>query len=447
MKKLSLFVALFVNVFLFAFAAGNISSADVPIGFAGVNYVAPRFGKENTFTVKNRAELMAALSKENRLIFIDGMIDLSDEGKGSLLPKEGDLNTKVSLVMDGWIKSHSDGAVSSYKAWVETYSATCAAETDDGSSKSKSNSSSLHALLYKMHNAYKDIISIRPKSNTTIIGLGKNSGIRGGSIVLGNPTMTISNVVIRNINIVDAVDMFPKHETNDGYNSAYDGISIQSDCENIWIDHCTFRDTLEMDHVKTGGKIDEKWQMYDGDCDIKGSGKGITVSNCHFYKHDKTMLIGSADKEGDNKVRKISILANWFDTCVQRLPMVRNSQIHIANNYYTFDTKQNVNGRKSTFYAIGPRNGCLVFSEGNFFEKSIDYSYSGSESTAKNALVYSLDNTDNSKNKGRNFKSVKSFLELGWNPNDYYKYTAIPSTDVPNYVTTQSGAGVCEVKK
>ncbi len=96
-------------------------------------------------------------------------------------------------------------------------------------------------------------------SNTTIIGLGENSGIKGGSLLLKN----VQNIAIRNMNILDAFDPFPDVQKNDGFNAQYDGISIESS-KNIWIDHCHFKDTVELDHVHLADKELTKWQTYDG---------------------------------------------------------------------------------------------------------------------------------------------------------------------------------------
>ena len=52
-------------------------------------------------------------------------------------------------------------------------------------------------------------------SNTTIIGLGENSGIKGGEILLKN----VQNIAIRNIKLEDTFDPFPDIQKNDGFNA------------------------------------------------------------------------------------------------------------------------------------------------------------------------------------------------------------------------------------
>ena len=421
-----------------AVETGNvIKASDTPLGFAGVNYAMPTF--TNIVTVKTRNELMNAIKKENSLIYIDGMIDMSDEGSGSKLPDEGASNIAVSSVMDSWIASKTSNAYTTYAAWVEAYAAACSTTTNDKDKTPKEGShSSLYDTVWKLNNAWKLVIQLNLKSNTTIIGLGNNSGIRGGTISISG----IENVVIRNLTLVDAIDMFPHHEYKDGFNAQFDCITIQgSNTANIWIDHCTMKDTLVMQHVQSGTK--EKWQNYDGLCDIKGDGKGITVSNCHMYHHDKTMLVGSSDSEGDNTVRKLSIINNHFDTCVQRLPMARNSQFHVLNNWYTFDTTQSVgDGKSKGDYCIGARKGALIYSEANYFDSNMQYSIRGSESTASTAKVYDTGSVDNNTKKTSEYTAVSSapFAVP-------YSYEPMTAENAKTYVAANAGAGVWTVVK
>lgn len=417
---------------------GNvIKASDKPLGFAGVNYKMPTF--TNVVTVKTRSELMNAIKKENSLIYIDGMIDMSDEGSGSKLPAEGASNIAVSSVMDSWIAPKTSNAYTTYAAWVEAYAAACSTTTNDKDKTPKEGShSSLYDTVWKLNNAWKLVIQLNLKSNTTIIGLGNNSGIRGGTISISG----IENVVIRNLTLVDAIDMFPHHEYKDGFNAQFDCITIQgSNTANIWIDHCTMKDTLVMQHVQSGTK--EKWQNYDGLCDIKGDGKGITVSNCHMYHHDKTMLVGSSDSEGDNTVRKLSIINNHFDTCVQRLPMARNSQFHILNNWYAFDTTQSVgDGKSRGDYCIGARKGALIYSEANYFDSNMQYSIRGNADTASTTKVYDTGSVDNNTKKTNEYTAVASapFTVP-------YSYEPMTAENAKTYVAANAGAGVWTVVK
>ncbi len=425
--------------------AGNvIKASDIPLGFAGVNSGFASIGATSyskgsySNPVTTRADLVKAVSAGG-IIYISGMIDMSDEGSGSKLPAVGAKNTDVSSVMDSWISSKTSGKYTTYKDWISAYSGAVGKSTDD-KKLGNSGNSALASTLWTLNNAWKSVIQLNIKSNTILIGLGSNSGIRGGTISING----VSNVAIRNLYLVDAIDMFPHHEKNDGYNSQFDCITVQgTDVKNIWIDHCTFEDTMVMQHVTNGlDSSDEKWQNYDGSCDIKGDAAGVTVSNCHFFKHDKTMLIGSDDKEGSNTVRKISLINNYFDSCVQRLPMVRNSQIHILNNYYEFDKKYTVgDGKTKMSYGIGVRNGSLVYSEANYFGSNMNYPYDGDSGTKSTSKIY-IKGDVAAKSGSGNYTVLSS---APFTPS--YSYSAKTADDAKAYVLENAGHGKWTVQQ
>lgn len=422
----------------------KITASDTPIGFAGVDFsfasIKATTASKGSYSnpVTTRAELVDAVSKGG-IIYVSGMIDMSDEGSGSKLPDKGAKNTDVSPAMDSWINSKTSGAYATYKDWIDAYSRAVGESTDD-KKVGLSGSSTLVSTLWSLNGAWQSVIELNMKSNTVLIGLGENSGIRGGTINIE----AVSNVVIRNLHLIDAIDMFPHHEKDDGYNSQFDCITIQgSDTANIWIDHCTFEDTMVMQHVTNGlDSSNEKWQNYDGSCDIKGDAKGVTVSNCHFFKHDKTMLIGSNDTEGDNTVRKISIINNYFDSCVQRLPLVRNSQAHVLNNYYEFDRQYTVgDGKTKMSYAIGVRNGSLVYSEANYFGSNMNYPYEGDSATKDNSKIYIKD--DVTSKDGRNRYTVLDSAPF----TPPYTYSAMTAEEAKAYVLENAGHGKWSVEQ
>ena len=178
------------------------------------------------------------------VIYVDGLIDLS-EGN---IPQNGN-----SDGLDKFISEISGGEFDTYTKFMQAYGASCRAFLD-GSQDPK-----LAALRKNLANEYKKLIVVPVASNTTIIGLGENSGIKGGSFLLKN----VQNIAIRNMNILDAFDPFPDVQKNDGFNAQYDGVSIESS-KNIWVDHCHFKDTVDLSHVNLAGGELTKWQTYDG---------------------------------------------------------------------------------------------------------------------------------------------------------------------------------------
>ncbi|MDE6706387.1 MAG: Ig-like domain-containing protein [Treponemataceae bacterium] len=353
-------------------AKGSIALTDLPLGYASLG---KSYATTGGTEVATKDALRAAIAKGG-VIVVTAMIDMSD----GMLPAAGGKSTDSTSALDAFVKENSD--YSSYKALREAYATGCSTSTDDKSSSSPQ--TAVGKVIWSLNKTYGDRIKLNLKSNTTLIGKGPNCGIRGGTIQISNA----SNIQIRNLTIQDAFDPFPHHEKNDGYNAQWDGINIQNTSKNIWIDHCTFEDTLTLGYVQTNGSSQEKWQTYDGLCDMKDDSTNITVSNCVFRNHDKTMLIGSSDSNGDNKKRFVTLQGNYFYNCGQRLPMVRNTTIHILNNYYDADSKKVYDQQ----YAVGCRKDSIIYAEANYFGSGIKYSFKNND-----GKLYSSGNSDSAK--------------------------------------------------
>ncbi|MBD5426627.1 MAG: polysaccharide lyase family 1 protein [Treponema sp.] len=397
----------------------TISLTDKVLGYAskGTSYVTTGTRKE----VSTRAELIEAI-KENGVIVITTMIDMS-EGR---LPAEGTRTDADMTGFDAFVNENTKGTYTSYKALRDAYVKSCTTSTND---KKKDSSSEIGKIIWSLNDEYGKIIKLELVSNTTLVGKGPNCGIRGGSIQINGK----SNIQIRNLTIKDAFDPFPHHEKDDGYNAQWDGISIQGSSKNIWIDRCTLMDTCTLGFVKTGGSEEEKWQLYDGLCDIKGNSEYITVSNCKFYQHDKTMLIGNDDVEELAVTRTITLYRNYFFNCGQRLPMVRNSNIHILNNYYDYDGTWYLKDGQQ--YAIGVRANANVYSENNYFGDKISYSVSGTADKTQGTLYRTGDAGKTSVKSGQ-FKTSNTPL---FTPS--YTLDKLEASAVPNSVKASAGAG------
>ncbi len=396
---------------------GEISASDTPTGYAGTSWST---SASTTVTVSTRSDLMTYAKKGGYIIYVNGMIDMSN----GYLPSEAG-GTSDSL--DSLVNLKTSGTYATYSAWKSAYAAACSTSTEDG--ETDDSNSSLYSTLWTLNNAYKSIIQLNIASNTTIIGLTDESGIKGGTLSISG----VQNVVLRNLTIQDAYDPFPHHESGDGYNAQFDCITIQgSSTQNIWIDHCTFKDTMYLSYVSTGGSTSEKWQTYDGLLDIKGLGKYITVSYCKFMDHDKTSLIGSSDKDGLSSTRLITYHHNYFYNCGQRLPMVRNTTLHLYNNYYEASDPH-----YTQQYAVGVRAGSIIYAENNYFGSGITYSFKNSDGS-----LYSNGNSDNA-SKGRN--STVTGTTLFSSAVNVYTYTADSASDAKTNVTENAGAGMWAV--
>ncbi|WP_411148807.1 polysaccharide lyase family 1 protein [Streptomyces sp. A30] len=186
-------------------------------------------------------------------------------------------------------------------------------------------------------------------SNTTIVGVGRNSGILGGSLQIKG----VSNVILRNLTIEAPLDCFPKWDPTDdnntgNWNSEYDAVVVYG-TDHVWIDHNTFTDGRYPDSERPSyfGKV---FQQHDGLTDIVRGSNHVTVSWNRFQDHDKNMLIGNSDSTAalDSGKLKVTMHHNLFDGILQRSPRVRFGQVDVYNNHYVVSEEQ-----KSDYYIFG----------------------------------------------------------------------------------------------
>lgn len=361
-------------------------------------------------TVTNRKELLSALKKGSaRVIYVKGQIDMTDTGRGTLLPQEvkgsnSRLDAKIAE-----ITKNTALPVKNYGEWKQKYTGSF--------NYSENESGDVKSARVALNEFWKNLVEFNVLSNTTIVGVDSDSAIIGGALQIKNA----ENIIIRNLKIFNCYNPFPKIEDNDGLNADLDCIAIKSS-KNIWIDHCSISSKFSHDQVasdtyltKDGEKI--KWQVYDGLCDLTNANDYITISWCIFRNHDKTMLIGNSDKnDSDNGHQTITLHHNWFDGCTQRLPMVRFATIHIYNNLYTNTQEKGIDRRKD----------CHIYSENNVFQDK-------EKSVTNNTYGTMFDSGS------LNIKTAHLSEKPEWIPSQKYTYKADPALNVEQIV--KNGAG------
>ena len=247
----------------------------------------------------------------------------------------------------------------------------------------------------------------RVGSNKTILGLTGAKIVQGGLSIENK-----KNVIIQNIIFEDA------HDPNPGWpatKASADNVTIDRGSTNIWVDHCTFSD---------GPHVDNESQNHDGSLDVSG-GNYVTVSYNHFYNHDKVNLIGSDDKNvQDRGLNKVTFHHNFFEGTIERHPRVRFGEVHVYNNYY----------KGVQLYGIGIGVEAKIYSEANYFENVLE-------------PWRFYDNQD----MPGYIKDIGSFLAnsgkvearpsgITWEPSKYYTYQADPAQNVKDIVLKNVGA-------
>ncbi|MFC9286076.1 polysaccharide lyase family 1 protein [Streptomyces sp. NPDC057052] len=182
-------------------------------------------------------------------------------------------------------------------------------------------------------------IKVNVPSNTTIIGVGRNAGIKGASLQI----KAVDNVIIRNLAFESPVDCFPQWDPTDGskgnWNSEYDTAVVYGSTH-VWLDHNTFTDGSHPDSAAPT-HFGMLYQQHDGELDVVRGSNYVTASWNVFTEHDKTILIGNSDSEstavGDRGKLKVTFHHNLFSKLVERAPRVRFGQVDSYNNHFVAD--------------------------------------------------------------------------------------------------------------
>ncbi|MFF3320583.1 polysaccharide lyase family 1 protein [Streptomyces sp. NPDC003035] len=171
-------------------------------------------------------------------------------------------------------------------------------------------------------------------ANTTVIGVGGNAGITGGSLQIQG----VDNVIVRNLTVESPLDCFPQWDPTDGatgaWNSEYDSMVVYGS-SHVWIDHNTFTDGAHPDS-SLPSYFGEIYQQHDGELDIVRGADLVTASWNVFADHDKTLMIGNSDSAGatDRGKLRVTLHHNLFRNVIERAPRVRFGKVDAYNNHF-----------------------------------------------------------------------------------------------------------------
>lgn len=300
---------------------------------------------EHIFRVRNREELVAALSGGGsshsrdtpKIIYVEGSIDLSVDAQNRPLTEADYRDPEFSW--DAYARAY-DPAI-----WGKVPP-----------------SGAQEAARKRSAERQAAVVVIAVGSNTSLIGVGPDALIKHGNLMVRDA----HNVIIRNIRFEDAYDYFPawdpKDNANGEWNAEYDNITL-ANSRRVWIDHCTFSDGARPDRSNRS-LFGRPMQFHDGLLDIIRGSDLITVSYSHFRNHDKGLLIGNSDSRADDDGKlRVTMHHNWFEDVKERSPRVRYGRVHLYNNLYS----ANAGADYPYAYSIGVGFRSRIIAENNVF--------------------------------------------------------------------------------
>ncbi len=185
---------------------------------------------------------------------------------------------------------------------------------------------------------------IQNVKNVTVEGIGEDARIFQWGMTFKNS----DSIEVRNLTFEDYTEDACSFEGGDTSASSLSSFSHG----NIWLHHNTFEEGMNYwDVCNEQDKHDG-----DGSTDFKGL-KNITLSYNVYNGTHKTGLIGGSNTQ---TTASVTFHHNAYNNCKARLPLARQANMHMYNNYY--------NGTTSTDISL--RAGAYALVENCYFESN-----------------------------------------------------------------------------
>ena len=264
--------------------------------------------------------------------------------------------------------------------------------------------------------SYWNMCDISNAQNITLEGVGLNAGLYQWGITWKN----CKSIEVKNLT-------FDKYTEDacaiEGSTSSAD-LSSYANLGRYWIHNNTFykgynRWDVSDDQDKADG---------DGATDIKRTAYA-TYSYNHYIENHKTGLVSNAD---DTYTACITFHHNFYEECESRLPLARNANMHMYNNYYYGSTGTNMSIRARGYAFI---ENCVFDSCKNPVETKSGNGYTG--------VVKSYNNTFTNCTNANNATIVTNRYEEVTNSNSYlsdfgYSFDVDPIIFYYDYVNKKS---------
>lgn len=177
--------------------------------------------------------------------------------------------------------------------------------------------------------------SIVSASNVTVEGIGTDARIFQWGFTWKN----CNSIEVRNLTFEDYT------EDACSFEGSVNSLTLAGfDSKNIWVHHNTFLEGKNYWDVCP----EQDKREGDGATDFKKN-SDITISYNHYIENHKTGLIGGGDEQ---TTANVTFHHNWYERCSSRLPLGREANMHMYNNFYDGSTGTNMSLRAGAYALI-----------------------------------------------------------------------------------------------
>lgn len=183
--------------------------------------------------------------------------------------------------------------------------------------------------------SYWNMCDINGAANVTVEGIGTDARI----FQWGFTWKQCNSIEVRNLTFEDYT------EDACSFEGSVNSLTVKGfDSQNLWVHHNTFLEGKnywdvcpEQDKHEGDGATDFKKNSY------------ITISYNHYIENHKTGLVGGGD---DQTTANVTFHHNWYERCNSRLPLGREANMHMYNNFYDGSTGTNMSLRAGAYALI-----------------------------------------------------------------------------------------------
>lgn len=279
------------------------------------------------------------------------------------------------------------------------------------------------------YDSYWNMCDISGVKNVTVEGIGEDATIFQWGFTWKN----CNSIEVRNLTFDDYIEDACSFEGGSSNTSATDMFAFTYG--RYWVHNNT------VNEGKNYWDVSDEQDKHEGDggIDVKRV-SCVTIDYNEFVDCHKTGLVGSGS---DVNTAAITFHHNYYNGCKSRMPLARQANIHMYNNYYYNSSGENTSLRAGAYALI---ENCVFENIGKQFNVKSSEGYGYAKVIGCYTCTTTNGNSSYTAMTSENITGTNATSGTSYTPSDYYKVvtsrTEVLTTFTAKYGTTSSGSTV-----